>query len=109
MSAKDAAIKNIGREVAEALLRSIKVDRLILFGSYAYGRPREDSDFDIAVISEDLGRMGILERMGLFSKVALEVDRRVELKGFGKKEFLKAEKGTMIELIKRKGKVIYSE
>jgi len=47
--------------------------------------------------------------MSLFSTAALEVDARVELKGFGKKEFLKAEKGSMIELIKRKGRVIYSE
>lgn len=107
MSAREITIKNIGNKVAKVLSRSIEVDQLILFGSYAYGRPREDSDFDIAVISNDLGRIGILERIGLFSKAALEIDRRVELKGFDKKEFQKAEKGSMAEFIKRKGKVIY--
>lgn len=108
MSAREIEIRNIGNKVAEVLSRSIKVDRLILFGSYAYGRPREESDFDIAVISDDLGRIGMLERMGLFSKAALEIDRRVELKGFDRKEFQKASKGSMAELIRRRGKVIYS-
>ena len=108
MSAREVTIKNIGDKGVAVLSQSIEVDQLILFGSYAYGRPREDSDFDIAVISDDFGRIGILDRMGLFSKAALEIDRRVELKGFDKKEFQKAPKGSMAELIKRKGKVIYS-
>lgn len=108
MPAGKIAIKNIGSKAAEVLSRSIKVDQLILFGSHAYGKPREDSDFDIAVVSDDLGRIGMLERMQLLSKAALEIDWRVELKGFGKKEFQNAEKGSMAELIKRRGKIIYS-
>lgn len=108
MHAGKIAIKNIGSRVAEVLSRSIKVDQLILFGSHAYGKPREDSDFDIAVISDDLGRIGMLERMSLLSKAVLGVDRRVELKGFDKKEFQNAAKGSMAELIKRRGRVIYS-
>ncbi len=108
MPAGKVAIRSIAGKAAEVLSRSIKVDKLILFGSYAYGRPREDSDLDIAVISDDLGRMGMLERMKLFSMAVLEIDRRVELKGFDKKEFQKAAKGSMAELIKKRGKVIYS-
>ena len=103
----DATIEQIGKEIADFLSRYIKVDRLILFGSYGYGTPREDSDFDIAVISEDLELMGIFERIKLFSKAALAVDSRVELKGFSKKEFLHPQKGTMFELIKNKGRTIY--
>lgn len=102
-----ATVEQIGREVVNFLSRYIRVDRIILFGSYAYANPRKDSDFDMAVISEDLEKMDILEKMELFSKVALAVDSRVELKGFGKNEFLNAEKGSLLEAIKRQGKVIY--
>ena len=40
---------------------------MILFGSYAYGRPGKDSDFDIVVISPDLAGMNIIEKMELFA------------------------------------------
>ena len=100
-------IEQIGKELADFLSHYIKVDKLILFGSYGYGNPRKDSDFDIAVISEDLKQMGILKKIELFSKAALMIDYRIELKGFSKQEFLNIEEGSMLELIKNKGKLIY--
>lgn len=103
-----ATIAEIGKEIAEYLSSFIKVDRLILFGSYNYGKPRADSNFDIAVISEDFEEMSILEKIKLFSKVALMIDSRIELKGFSKQEFLHLEKGSMLEFIKKEGRVIYS-
>ena len=101
-------IEQIGREVMDFLSLYIKVDRIILFGSYAQGNFRKDSDFDLAVISEDLEKMDILAKMELFSKTAIAVDSRVELKGFGKDEFLNPDKGSLLEAIKKQGKVIYS-
>lgn len=41
-----AAIRRFAREVAERF----DPDRIILFGSYAYGVPNEDSDVDILVV-----------------------------------------------------------
>ena len=40
------AIRKFAREVAERFLP----DKIILFGSYAYGTPNEDSDVDILVV-----------------------------------------------------------
>ena len=34
-------------------LKNEGVDKIILFGSYAYGRPNEDSDLDIIVVTHD--------------------------------------------------------
>ncbi len=34
----------------DGIVREYKPDRIILFGSYAYGRPHESSDVDILVI-----------------------------------------------------------
>lgn len=41
-----AAIRRFARQVAEKL----QPDKIILFGSFAYGTPREDSDVDLLVI-----------------------------------------------------------
>ena len=34
-------------------LKSLKLDKIILFGSYAYGTPNEDSDLDICIIDDN--------------------------------------------------------
>lgn len=101
------SIEQISKEVVNFLSQYIKVDKIILFGSYAYGRPRKDSDFDIAVISEDIEKIGILEKIDLFSKVAVAVDYRIELKGFGSDEFLNPERGSLLEVVKKQGRIIY--
>jgi len=101
-------VEQIGREVVDFLSHYIKVDRAVLFGSYLYGTSRKDSDFDIAIISGDLEKMDILAKMELFSKTAIAVDSRVELKGFGKDEFLNPDKGSLLEAIKKQGKIIWS-
>ncbi|MBL0709100.1 MAG: nucleotidyltransferase domain-containing protein [Sulfurimonas sp.] len=38
--------------IVEALM-PLKPDKIILFGSYAYGVPNEDSDLDICVVEKD--------------------------------------------------------
>ena len=35
-------------------LKTLKPNKIILFGSYAYGNPNEDSDIDIFLLKDDL-------------------------------------------------------
>ena len=45
-------MKNIERiklQIVEALM-PLKLDKIILFGSYAYGTPNEDSDIDLFLL-----------------------------------------------------------
>ena len=102
----EVKVEQIGREAVDFLSSYIKVERVILFGSYLYGNPRQDSDFDLAVISQDLEKMGILEKIELFAKAALAIDSRLELKGFGRAEFLNPEKGSLLEMIKKQGRLL---
>ncbi|MBU4377040.1 MAG: nucleotidyltransferase domain-containing protein [Candidatus Omnitrophica bacterium] len=52
MVKRQSQIKRITRDLVASLKRKgIKVDRLILYGSYANGKPRPDSDIDVSVIS----------------------------------------------------------
>ena len=46
-------IKKIKPEIIE-LLMPLKPDKIILFGSYAYGTPNEDSDIDLFLVKDDL-------------------------------------------------------
>ena len=46
-------IEKIKDEIIERL-KPLKPDKIILFGSYAYGNPTEDSDIDLFLIKNDL-------------------------------------------------------
>jgi uncharacterized protein len=37
-------------QITQRLVSSLKPEQIILFGSYAYGEPNEDSDIDLLVI-----------------------------------------------------------
>jgi predicted nucleotidyltransferase len=53
----------------DELSRYIHVERAVLFGSYAYGAPHEDSDIDLAVVSPDFARLSRLERLEFLESV----------------------------------------
>lgn len=38
------------REVVQRIVQAVDPDKIVLFGSYAYGHPHRDSDLDILVI-----------------------------------------------------------
>ena len=44
-------INTIKKEIVE-LLKPLKLDKIILFGSYAYGVPHDDSDIDIFLLKD---------------------------------------------------------
>jgi len=43
-------LDKITNEIKEVIKKAIEPDKIILFGSYAYGEPDEESDIDICVI-----------------------------------------------------------
>lgn len=56
--------------------RGVRIDKIILYGSVAEGRQTDDSDLDLAVISEDFGH----DRFGegkMLMQVAWRVDVRI--------------------------------
>ena len=107
MLKSNASVEHIVKETAEYLRRHIKIDKMILFGSYNNGNPREDSDFDIAVISKDFEKMSLLKKMELLAMVAVAVDSRVELLGFSTKEYSNPGKSSFIEKVKQEGRCLF--
>jgi predicted nucleotidyltransferase len=99
------AIRDI-RKFAHAIAREFKPRRIILFGSYAYGKPTEDSDVDLLVIFP--GRGSAVEKsleirlkirrpfaLDLLTRTTGEVAKRVAMEDW-----------FMCELLE-KGKVLY--
>ena len=92
---KGQAIRVI-KEFVNALKREgIKIDRVILYGSYTKGNVRPDSDIDVAIISRDFGKDRVEEGMILF-KIAGKIDPRLEPVPFSTKMY---ENDTWIPLI----------
>lgn len=64
--ATDREAKHIILEMVEKIKNDYRPDRIILFGSYAYGTPDRDSDIDLLIIKETQDR---------------PIDRRVNVAG----------------------------
>jgi predicted nucleotidyltransferase len=100
VSMKD--IRAVGRRIG----KQFKPDKVILFGSYAYGKPTEDSDVDLLVIMPVKGEpeykgveihqaSGISFATDLLVRTPQEVRRRIRLGDFFMKEIIE------------RGKVLY--
>jgi len=74
---KNQALKIIKRFVKKLREEGISIDRVILYGSYAAGLGRSDSDIDVAIISKEFGKDRVEEGIKLF-RIAGKVDARLE-------------------------------
>ena len=99
-------LEEIGKKTAEYLSQYVRIDKVIAYGSYIYGEPREDSDIDLAVISEDFLGMSIVEKIDLLSEISITIDSRIEVKGFSRDEYDHPLPGSLIEFVKKRGKEI---
>ena len=64
----------------------VPVSKLLLYGSYARGTSRKDSDIDVCVISTAFGKDRLKERFFLFHQ-APKIDARIEPVPFSLKDF----------------------
>lgn len=55
------------REITRRIVANVKPQKIILFGSYAYGKPNKDSDLDLFVVKNT--SLPASERFGLISDV----------------------------------------
>ncbi len=96
------------KDVADKIAKEYKPEKIILFGSYAWGAPTEDSDVDLFIIKDSQDRRIERERAvreiiwgsGMAIDILVytpeEIKRRLDLEDF------------FVEDIVKKGKIIYS-
>ena len=71
--------ENIRNEIIECLA-PLHLQKIILFGSYAYGTPHQDSDLDLLVVTdEDFMPANYKEKSAIYLKVATHL-RNLERK-----------------------------
>lgn len=102
---RTTVIKRI-EELSERIAREFQPERIILFGSHAYGQPSSDSDIDLLIIMPFEGRQSeqairILNRLNELAPIDLLVRRPEEIE-----ERLEMGDSFMREIIER-GKVLY--
>lgn len=77
----------------------VSPQKIILFGSYAGGTPREDSDIDVIVIANDFKNMNLRERLELLGIAAGRVFEPIEALGYTQEELESRKKETFLETI----------
>lgn len=84
----------------------INAERIVLFGSYIKGNPREDSDIDLIVISDDFENLNLRERLEILGLAAGKVFEPIEALGYTKKEIETKESSFINEILKSASVII---
>jgi len=99
----DTEIAGIIARFANALImKGIKVEKIILYGSRSSGQIHNDSDIDVAVISSDFGRDKYEEKKILL-QLAWKIDLRLEPIPVSTKSFINDTWIPLIHEIRHKG------
>ena len=69
--------RGVIEDILERLLAGYTPQKVILFGSYAYGNPRPDSDIDLLIIKETTERF--IDRWVTVRRLLSDPGRRVPL------------------------------
>ena len=100
MDTKRAA--EIVKQYAEVVCKNMSVQTVLLYGSYAHGTQRKDSDIDVAVIVEKITD-DFLTSQAFLHKLTRNIDTRIEPVLFE----AKTDKSGFVENIFKTGKIIY--
>lgn len=104
-----AAIRTI---LLEKLARGqIHVDKIVIFGSYAKGGEKEESDIDIIIVSRDFRGKDIFERVELTTGIGRELVHRTrkpfDIMYYSDEEWEKG-RSIIINAAREEGEIIYA-
>ncbi len=83
----------------------VQVSMVVLYGSYARGNWREDSDIDLVVVSPDFEGRSYWERIELLGEAVYEVWEPIEAVAMTPQEWEKGD--SMIAQFAREGELVY--
>ena len=107
MVATKNQVRKIINEFVQSLEPDIKVERVILYGSYARGRAEEWSDIDVAVLSPTFAKMSEVKVIEEVSRRTIHCDSRLSPFAYTPSQFDKALPYMFAAEIRRTGKVVY--
>lgn len=114
MAYKRVRVKKIAAELVYALnKRGLSVERVYLFGSYAWGKPAAHSDIDLAVVSKHFENMSDIDRIKILSDTARylspNIDVDIDVLGFTEKDMKKASYFDLAAQVAQKGKILFKK
>jgi len=101
-------VKKILIELLEE--RGINTKKIVVFGSYAKGEEKKDSDIDIIIVSKDFRNKNIFERVeitrGIHRKLVEEVMKPFDVIYYSDEEWERGH-SLIINAAKEDGEVVY--
>lgn len=104
-------IKNIDEVIDQYILelkKQIRVDQVILFGSYGRGTPRDYSDIDLVVVSPDF-EGGTEKDYLILDRAARKINCLIEAIPYNRNDFQDHETGDFLDEIQKTGRIIYKK
>lgn len=97
------------QQITRQLIAKYDPEKIILFGSFAYGRPKENSDIDLMVIKKTRERFGLRLRQMAHIITDVPIDRDIIV--YNPREWKRAlrQKNPFIAEIDKKGKILYDK
>lgn len=107
MLKKEEIVKILSELLAQ---KGIHVSKIVIFGSFAKGKLRKDSDIDLIVVSKDFRNKSIFERAEAVSGIGWEIVNKTrmpfDILYYSDDEW---EKGNLIiNAAKEQGEIVYS-
>ena len=107
---KAETMQNSIQSIEDAIvdkLKPLNPLKIILFGSYAYGRPNADSDLDICVIKKEVKSKSKEKREIRERLKELLIAKDILVSSFEEYEFYKTQFGSVFMDIEQKGKLLW--
>lgn len=105
--AKKTSLEKIKKNIKEYIqileADGFPIKKVILYGSYAKGTSRKDSDIDICIISKNFGKDPHQEGKYLFRKLWQLKNANLEPVGYSPKDFYSRDKSPLINEIQKYG------
>lgn len=103
---KNSVLKTVALFAEDLNKQGVRTERIILYGSWAKGGAREDSDIDVVVISRDFEGKGYWERIDALAAAISAVFAPIEAIAFTPDEWERGE-SIMVDYAKE-GEVVYA-
>ena len=97
------------QKIVDTIVEGYEPEKVILFGSYANGKPDEDSDLDLAIIKKT--KKSYYHRTDLIHRLFNPYPCSMDIKVYTPKEYESKKDviGTFANIVNANGKVIYEK
>jgi predicted nucleotidyltransferase len=96
-------------ELIRKIVESVHPDKIILFGSYAYGQPSENSDLDLLVVLKDFNSKIEEKRRIRKALYDIKMPKDILVVKSDEFDFYKNESGSVIMEAAKKGITFYDK